>query len=89
VRGSARGEPPLTIPTATSSPLCLAIEYAERGVDPVPATASGAREFARIEEGCRLVLAPDPCPTGVTTARLIREQNTWRVDPTFVPLRCR
>lgn len=80
---------PVVVPAATSSPVCLAIEYTERGVDPVPATSGGAGEFTRIEEGCRLVFATDPCTTGVSIARLIRDQNTWRADPTFVPLRAR
>lgn len=77
------------VPTATSSPVCLAIEYTERGVHPMPATTAGGEEFTGIEEGCRLALTTDPCATGITIARLIRQQNTWRVDPTFVPLRMR
>jgi hypothetical protein len=80
---------PVVVPASTSSPVCLAVEYTERGVDPVPTMASGAEEFTRVEEGCRLVLATHPCITGVTIARLIRDQNTWRVDPAFVPLRTR
>jgi hypothetical protein len=74
---------------STQSPACLVIEYTERGIDPLPATAGDAEQFTRIEEGCRLLLVKEPCTDGVAIARLIREQNTWSLDPTFVPHRTR
>ena len=46
-------------------------------------------EWSRIEEGCRVVLANDSCEHGVTIARLIRDQNNWRADDTFVAARPR
>jgi hypothetical protein len=36
-----------------------------------------------------IVLAGDPCESGVAVPRLIKEQNAWRVDPSFTPARAR
>jgi hypothetical protein len=82
---------PVTVGIAdsTSSPARLVVEYAERGVDPVPVSQDADREWSRIEEGCRVVLGDDSCAHGVTIARLIRDQNKWRADDAFVPARPR
>ena len=77
------------VPDNTSSPARLVVEYAERGVDPVPVSQDAEREWSRIEEGCRVVLGDDSCAHGVTIARLIRDQNKWRADDAFVPARPR
>ena len=55
-------------------------------VDPVP-VADGGTEPSHIEEGCDVSLKPGSGDEGVTVARLIRENATWRVDPDFVPSR--
>lgn len=60
------------------------LEYAERVVDRVPATTNEPSEPNRIEEGCRLVVASS-CESGVVIARVVREEEGWRVDPSFVP----
>ena len=79
----------LGIPDRSSSPARLVVEYAERGVDAVPVRQDDGHEWSRIEEGCRVVLAQDSCEHGVTIARLIRDQNNWLLDDTFVPARPR
>ena len=79
----------LGIPDSSSSPARLVVEYAERGVDAVPVRQDDGPEWSRIEEGCRVVLAQDSCEHGVTIARLIRDQNNWLLDDTFVPARPR
>ena len=76
----------LPIPFNASSPTCVVVQYAERLVDPVP-VADGGTEPSHIEEGCDVSLKPGSGDEGVTVARLIRENATWRVDPDFVPSR--
>ena len=79
----------LLVPPDTLSPVLVAVEYTERAVDPVPAGQDGTTEPSRIEEGCQVVLADGPCESGVAVARMIKEQNAWRVDSSFTPARAR
>jgi hypothetical protein len=79
----------LTVPLESLSPGWIAVEYAERTVDPVPVSAEGSMEASRFEEGCHVVLASAAYASGVAVARLIREEDGWRVDPSFVPSRPR
>ena len=80
--------PVLITPAAdVTSPACLVVEYAERGVDVVP-TLEGEPQPSRIQEGCRITVTPSGGAAGVTLARLVNEANAWRVDPTFTPSRC-
>jgi hypothetical protein len=78
----------LAIPLNTQSPAWIVVEYVERLIDPVTIAPEGA-EASRIEEGCNIVLASAESRDAVTIARLVREQNAWRVDTTFVPRRAR
>ena len=75
-------------PPDATSPVWVALEYAERAIDVVP-TAKDEPQASRIEEGCRITLIASPSDTGVTVARLLNEANGWRVDRTFVPARSR
>ena len=77
----------LLVPKDTASPVFVAVEYSERFVDPVPVGKDATSELSRIEDGCRVVLADGPCESGVAVARLIKEQDAWRVDPSFAPAR--
>ena len=83
-------EEPATIapPGDTASPAWVVLEYAERAVA-VVSPADGEPQASRIEDGCRVTLTTSPCDTGVTVARLLSEQEGWRVDRTFVPARTR
>jgi hypothetical protein len=77
-----------SVPAATESPSLVALEYAERLVDPVPAVTDDWAEASRIEEGCRVILAP-PGSGAVALARIVREAGGWTIDPSFVPARAR
>ena len=79
----------LLVPKNTSSPVLVVVEYTERFVDPVPVAEDELAKPSRIEEGARVVLTEGPGETGVALARLISEQNAWRVDPSFAPARAR
>lgn len=78
----------VAIPPESATPAWIVIEYAERMVDPVPVSTDGTIEPSRIEEGCRLVVAPS-CESGVAIARMVRDGDGWCVDPSFVPGRAR
>jgi len=78
----------LAIALNTPSPAWIVVEYAERLIDPVPIAPQG-HEASRVEEGCNIVLASATPTSGVAIARLIREQDAWRVDTAFVPSRPR
>jgi len=69
----------LAIPPSTPSPAWIVVEYAERLVDPVP-SAAGDAEASRIEEGCNIALASAEPTSGVAVARMVRDENGWRVD---------
>jgi hypothetical protein len=69
----------LAIPPSAPSPAWIVVEYAERLVDPVP-TAAGDAEASRIEEGCNIALASAEPTSGVAVARMVRDENGWRVD---------
>jgi hypothetical protein len=76
------GEPVvITPPAGLPSPSWLVVEYAERGVDPVP-TVDGEPQPSRIQEGCQIILTPSPGDTSVTLARLVNDANVWRFDLT-------
>jgi hypothetical protein len=77
----------LTVPSDSKSPAWIVVEYAERTVDPVPISTDGSTEASRIEEGCHVIVASGPCESGVAVARLIREQEGWHVDSSFLPAR--
>jgi len=79
----------IAVPPGTSSPALVTIEYAERFVDPVPASANETPQPSRIEEGCQIGLAKNPCKACVVVARLFEAQNRWRLDRTFTPSRAR
>jgi hypothetical protein len=76
------GRAVLSIPAESAPPAWIVLEYAERPIDPVPAATDGTMEASRIEEGCRVVVAPS-CGDGVSLARVIRDGGVWRVDPAF------
>ena len=76
-----------SVPAATESPSLVALEYAERLVDPVP-TATDETEASRIEEGCRVILAPS-ASEAVALARIVRATGGWAIDTSFVPPRPR
>lgn len=78
----------MTIPSDSPSPAWLVLEYVERLIDPVPGS-NDDREASRIEEGCRVLLTPAPSDSAVAIARLIRDEDNWRVDRAFVPSRLR
>jgi hypothetical protein len=78
----------VAIPPESASPAWIVLEYAERLVDPVPVSTDEVMEPSRIEEGCRLVVAPS-CESGAAVARVVREGDGWSVDPAFVPGRVR
>jgi hypothetical protein len=80
-----KAEAALTPPVDSPSAGWIAVEYAERLVDPVPSTLDGITEASRIEEGCVVLFVTAPCENGVTVARVVREHGGWRVDPSFVP----
>jgi hypothetical protein len=75
----------LAVPSKSLSSAWIVVEYVERSVDPVPISTDGNMEPSRIEEGCRIIVASNSCESGVAVARLIREQDGWRVDSSFVP----
>jgi hypothetical protein len=77
----------LMIPSQTSSPTLVLVEYVERLVDPVPVSPAGTVEANRIEEGCRVTLASVPDDDRVAIARVSLEQSGWRVDAMFAPPR--
>ena len=77
----------ITVPAGTSSPALVTVEYAERFVDPVPGVDNEPGKPSRVEEGCRIGLVKDPRDACVVVARLIEEQNRWRLDQTFTPSR--
>jgi hypothetical protein len=80
----------LPIPFNAPSPTCVVVQYAERMIDPVPVAYGAAvagTEPSHIEEGCDVSLRPGSGDEGITVARLIRENATWRVDPDFAPTR--
>ena len=79
----------LAIPSVSVSPAWIVLEYAERAVDPLPAAPDGHMEASRIEEGVGVIVASGSCESGVTVARLIREQDGWRADASFVPSQVR
>ncbi len=79
----------ITVPPGTPSPALVTVEYTERFVDPVPALDNEPAKPSRIEEGCQVALVKDPCDGCVVVARLINEQNGWRIDPAFAPARAR
>jgi hypothetical protein len=78
----------LTVPSESLSPAWIVVEYVERSIDPVPVSTDGSMEPSRIEEGCHIIVSSN-CESGVAVARLIREQDGWRVDSSFVPARPR
>jgi hypothetical protein len=78
----------VAIPPESATPAWIVLEYAERMVDPVPVSTDETMEPSRIEEGCRLVVGPS-CESGIAVARVVREEDGWRVDPSFVPGRVR
>ncbi len=78
----------VAIPQESATPSWIVVEYEERLVDPAPVSTVETMEPSRVEEGCRLVVAPS-CDSGVVIARVIREEDGWRVDPSFVPGRAR
>ena len=64
----------------------------ERPVEPIPSFGTGGDAdtmgYARIEEDCELVLAPDepPCrrnEAGLSLARYVRSGRAWQRDRTF------
>jgi hypothetical protein len=77
----------VTVPSTSLSPAWIVVEYVERSVDPVPVSTDGSLEPSRIEEGHHIVVAIDSRVSGVAVARLIREQDGWRVDSSFLPAR--
>jgi len=74
----------IVIPSKSPNPAWIVLEYAERLVDPVPVPTDGTTEPSRIEEGCRVVVAPS-ADSGVAVARVVRKGDGWRVDPSFGP----
>jgi hypothetical protein len=78
----------LTVPSESLSPAWVVIRYVETSVDPVPVSTDGSMEPSRIEEGCHILVA-STCESGVAVARLIRAQDGWRVDSSFLPARPR
>ena len=75
----------IAIPPESAGPAWIVLEYAERLVDPVPVpTTDGTTEPSRIEEGCRVVVAPS-ADTGVAVAHVVREGDGWCVDRSFLP----
>jgi hypothetical protein len=77
----------LTIPSNSPSAVSVVVEYAERLVKPVPVPSEEGMEPSRIEEGCKIRFSPGTGGARVEIARLIREANVWRLDPSFVPIR--
>ncbi len=79
----------LAIPSGPS-PLLVLVAYSERPVHPVPVSGAGAPVPSRIEEGAvvRLVEAGSGSE-GVVVGQLLRENDRWRIDPCFEPLRVR
>jgi hypothetical protein len=63
-----------------TSPTLISVEYVERLVDPV--IALEGTEASRIEEGCGVVMSESPCERCVALARIVRDHDGWRVDPT-------
>jgi hypothetical protein len=75
------------VPSDFLSPTWIVVEYVERPADPVPASDGSVESPSRLEEGCHIIVANDCSESGVAVARLIREQDGWCVDPSFVPKR--
>jgi hypothetical protein len=78
----------IAIPAESAAPAWIVLEYAERLVDPVPVSTDETTEPSRIEEGCRVVVAPS-ADSGVAIARVVREGDGWCVDRLFRPDRAR
>lgn len=78
----------IAIPVGTPSPAAVALHYAERLVDPLPAGTAHAMEPGRIEEGTRVEIAGAGAD-GVTVARIVSDGDAWRVDASFAPARPR
>jgi hypothetical protein len=69
----------------------VTLQYAETATDPVP-TANGGSEFSRVTEGFSVVTAmegPGQDESGrvLSLARLIRQNDRWRVDESYSPKR--
>jgi hypothetical protein len=79
----------ITVPSASLSPAWVVVQYVERFVNPVPVSTDGSMEPTFIEEGCNIIVASSSCENGVAVARLVREQDGWRIDSSFVPARPR
>lgn len=79
----------LKIPSDSPSPAWVVVQYAERLVGPVPVLSESGTEPSRIEEGCQILLSAEHCESGIALARLIGQDDEWRVDPSFVPARLR
>ena len=85
------------------TPIYVMIRFTEKPADPVPTTPTpgggedGGVEYARVEEGCEVLLGPNAslpdsgsnprgksCSTAVLPlARLIRKGKAWQVDRKF------
>jgi hypothetical protein len=78
----------IAIPPDSAAPAWIVLEYAERLVDPVPVSTDETMQPSRIEEGCRVVVAPSP-DSGVAVARVVRDGDGWCVDRSFGPDRAR
>lgn len=78
----------VAVPSESATPSWIVLEYAERMVDPVPVSTDETMEPSRIEEGCRLVVASS-CESGIVLARVVRDEDGWRVDSSFMPGRAR
>jgi hypothetical protein len=76
----------VAVPSESATPVWIVLAYTERMVDPMP--TAGTAEPGRIEQGCRVVIAASD-EGGVAVARVVREEDGWRVDPSFVPPRAR
>lgn len=79
----------VTVGAQDSGVLFVLIEYAERGIDPVPSAPGSAAEPSRTEEGCRVTIEASPSAGSVPIARLTHTGSGWQVDAAYLPPRTR
>lgn len=85
---AVRARATLVLPTDVSE-VFVSLRYLERPCDEVAPSAAGGQAFARIEEDCVIGLGRAVLPRSLAIARLIRADDEWSVDTSYVPLRVR
>jgi hypothetical protein len=68
--------------------LYVTLLLAESPSHPEP-TADGGTQFARIDERCAIRVEAAIVDNGATLARLLRDDQSWRLDSDFTPVRAK